>query len=473
MPKGKGMRSGAPPSLELNHTHLPKGDSKNGSFYVIIDAPGAGRNNKWEGKMNIDTKDCLHEELLETMNFLNEVVNHYPKAVSFAPGRPVEKLFKVEDSFSAVAPFVAAMAKQKGIEPEAFYNSLGQYGRTNGVIGDLLARYLAVDEQIEVKGENIMVTSGCQEGMAILLMGLFQPGKDVLMVSDPSYIGITGLARVLDVEVWPIAVGDQGLEPEAVAEAVAQIRKQGKRPRAIYDVPDFNNPLGTSMPLQNRKRLLEVAREQDILIFEDNPYGQFGFDSEPLPTIKSMDTEGRVIYMGTFSKTLYPGLRLGFLVSELQTTAGTRLTDDLSKVKSFVSVNTSGLLQAIVGGVLIQENYSLRAMLEPKIAFYKQSRDHMTACLKRFLAEEGVADQVTWNTPGGGFFLTVNVPFEFDEDSVRRCAAEFDVICCPMNMFALLGGRQKQIRLSFSYVTQEQIEKGIRGFAKFCAAEIK
>src|SRR6185295_4589329 len=192
--------------------------------------------------MEIILKPCFQDPLLEVMNFLNEVVMRYPRAVSFAPGRPAEQHFDVEASLARVPAFVAHRAAARGVSELAVYNELGQYNRTNGIIHDLIARQLEIDEGIRTTPEAIVVTAGCQEGMAILLAGLFDPATDVLLASDPTYIGITGLARVLGVPVVAVPTGESGLDPATAARTIAEVERSGRRPRALYDIPDFNNP---------------------------------------------------------------------------------------------------------------------------------------------------------------------------------------------------------------------------------------
>jgi (S)-3,5-dihydroxyphenylglycine transaminase len=435
--------------------------------------------------MEIDLKRCFSEPLLEVMNFLNEVVLRYPRAVSFAPGRPAEVHFDVAASLDKVARFVEHRAAATGASPAAVYNDLGQYNRTNGIINDLIARQLAADEGIRADAASIVVTSGCQEGMAILLAGLFDPARDVLLVSDPTYIGITGLARILGIRTVAVPSGPRGLDAAAVEAAIEEVEAAGSRARALYDIPDFNNPMGTRMPLAARRGLLDMARRRGVLIFEDNPYGMFCYEGEPLPTLKALDEQGVVVYLGSFSKTLFPGLRLGYLIADQevaadrevaataapaapatpatpQNTGRTSLASELSKVKSLTTVNTSPLLQAVAGAILLENGGSLRPLMRRKLPFYRANRDRMLACLGARLA--GVA---SWNRPDGGFFLTVDLPFEFDADCLETCARDFGVICCPMSFFALTPGRERQIRLSFSYVTEEQIEEGIARLARF------
>ncbi len=143
--------------------------------------------------------EAFEDPLLDVMNFLNEVVQRYPRAISFAPGRPAEELFDVEGSLAAIPRFVAWRGERRGTDARAVYRELGQYGATNGIFKDLIAAQLAADEGLRAEPESIVITCGCQEAMALLLLTLFTPGRDVLLASDPTYIGITGLARILGI----------------------------------------------------------------------------------------------------------------------------------------------------------------------------------------------------------------------------------------------------------------------------------
>lgn len=418
--------------------------------------------------MEVTPRSSLDDPLLEVMNFLNEVVLRFPGAISFAPGRPSERHFDVERSLDQAAVWVESNARATGRSPREVWNDLGQYNRTNGIINELIARQLAVDEGIEAAPEAIVVTTGCQEAMVILLLGLIDPAADALLVSDPTYIGITGLARIMGLTLVPVPTGERGLEPGAVLAGIEEARRLGRRPRALYDIPDFNNPLGTRMPVETRRALLDVAHRHDLLIWEDNPYGMFSYGGPPLPPLKALDEHGVVVYMGTFSKTLFPGLRLGFLVADQQVVlaSGKRvpLAAELSKVKSLTTVTTSPLVQAIAGGFLIGTGGTLRPLMEEKLPFYRANRDRMLACLEERL---GGTEGVRWNRPEGGFFLTLDLPFEFTDERLVTCARDYGVVVCPMSFFSLTPGRERQVRLAFSYVTEEQIAEGIARLARF------
>jgi (S)-3,5-dihydroxyphenylglycine transaminase len=423
--------------------------------------------------MLIQQPEKLNAACLDVMNFLNEVTLWYPSAISFAPGRPAEQFFDVRHGLDKLSSYVAYVAKNSGQSPATAFNQLGQYQKTNGIINDLVCRFLERDEGIHTTAGAIMITDGCQEAMTILLAGLFNPAKDVLLVIDPTYTGITGIASVLGTALFSVPSEKDDIDLDALAASIHQIQAQGKNPRALYVTPDFNNPLGTSMTLEDRKRLLDLARASGILIIEDNAYGMFAYDSEHMPTLKALDTDGVVVYLGTFSKLLFPALRVGFLVADQRVLHDDSaeiccLAEELSKVKSFTTVSTSALLQAIVGGILLEAECSLHETIQDKIAFYRTNRDLMLKYLEQHFGRDPLlAEKVSWNHPHGGFFLTVNLPFAFTKDAMRTCAENYGVICCPMSFFSLLGRCEKQVRLSFSYVSPHEIERGVLQFWKF------
>lgn len=406
----------------------------------------------------VRVRRVLRDPRLTVMNFLNEVALQYPEAISFASGRPPSDLFDVRRTIDASAEFFAGGS---ALDDDA-WNSLGAYNRTNGIIAREIAAQLKADEGIDVDPESIIVTVGAQEAMAIVLMGLFEPGRDVLLASDPTYVGVTGLARVLGIDVVPVPVDDAGIDPEAVQRLI-KARRAGHTIRALYDIPDFNNPLGTCLPLERRRALLDVCGQHDVLLIEDNPYGMFVYEGERLPTLKALDPSGLVLYIGTYSKTLFPALRIGYLVAD-QRTGGRTLAEELSIVKSLLTVNTSPVLQAMVAGVLRGHNGTLEPVVEQKRARLRRARDLMLRHLERaFSGDAGIS----WNRPRGGYFLSLTLPFEFGAETMRQCAAGWGVVVCPMSFFTSSGDRQCQVRLSFSGLDDVALAEGIRRFAAF------
>jgi (S)-3,5-dihydroxyphenylglycine transaminase len=313
-----------------------------------------------------------------------------------------------------------------------------------------------------------MATAGCQEAMVIALRGLCADAEDVVLAVEPCYVGFTGAARILGIEVVPVPEAADGLDPEAVLRVARSVRASGRRPRALYVVPNFANPSGVSMPLPARRRLLDAAREADLLILEDDPYGLFGLDDEPRPTLKALDTDHTVLYLGSFAKSVFPGARVGFLVADqpVVDAAGRRtlLADELSTVKSMLTVNTSPIAQAVVGGMLIESGHSLRAANRGKVEHYRGNLRTLLAELSR---EFGDDPRISWNAPEGGFFAVLNVPFEVDEALLEVSAREYGVLWTPMRYFYGSGGGEHAIRLSCSVLDRSQVEEGVRRLGKF------
>jgi (S)-3,5-dihydroxyphenylglycine transaminase len=418
------------------------------------------------------SREALHVSVSDpvsaSMNFLNEVAGRFPDAISLAAGRPYDEFHEVSDIDRYLGIYLEHLG-ERGLRAAQIRQRLMQYGRTNGQIGDLVARMLEVDEGIRVPADAVMVTAGAQEAMIIALRGLCAGPDDVVLAAEPCYVGFTGAARVLGIDVIPVPESSSGLEPEVVAEVARAVRASGRHPRALYVVPNFANPSGISLPTPTRRQLLTVASEADLLILEDDPYGLFGLDDEPRPTLKALDTDQRVIYLGSFAKSCFPGARVGFLVADqtVVDAAGRRslLADELSTVKSMVTVNTSPIAQAVIGGMLVDAGYSLRAANQEKIKFYRHNLQTLLASLDRCFPSIGGRRRVTWNAPEGGFFAVVDVPVLVDEALLEVSAQEYGVLWTPMSFFYMDGGGSHAIRLSCSALEPTQIEEGVRRLA--------
>lgn len=414
-------------------------------------------------------RSSLHESVTDpvaaSMNFLNEVANRYPDAISLAAGRPYEGFNRTEDINRYLDVYARHLSDQ-GQDDEQVRRALMQYGRTNGLIQPLVSRMLRLDEGIEVPDEAIAITVGCQEAMVIVLRGLFAAPEDVLLVAEPCYVGITGAARLIGVPVVGVPESAAGMEPAEVARVAREVRAQGRNPRALYLVPDFANPSGQCLDAASRHELLRVAGEEDLLILEDDPYGLFGVDDRPRPRLKSLDREQRVIYLGSFAKSCFPGARVGFVVAD-QTVVdadGTRtlLAEELSTVKSMLTVNTSPIAQAVVGGLLVESGCSLRRANAAKMDFYRRNLIALEDSLSRHFA--GISG-VRWNTPAGGFFAVLDVPVHADEKLLEISAAQYGVLWTPMSFFYLDGGGRHAIRLSCSALSADDIDEGVRRLA--------
>ncbi|ANN17106.1 aminotransferase [Amycolatopsis orientalis] len=409
---------------------------------------------------------------MDTMNFLNEVTARYPDAVSFAPGRPYAGFFDTEQIFGYVRRYLDHLA-DRGHSPDQVREAVFQYGPAAGLIRELIADSLRVDEGIEVPPESIVVTVGCQEAMFLTVRALISGPDDVLLVASPCYVGITGAAKLLDAEVVAVEEDDDGLSCEALEAAVEAVRARGKRPRAVYVVPDHSNPSGVTMPLEARRALLDLAGRLGLLVLEDSPYRRVS-PGPQIPALKALDRTRQVIHLGSYAKTVFPGARVGFVVADqpvLAPDGGTGLlAAELAKIKSMITVNTSPLSQAAVAGALLDSGGRVSEFATETSAYYGEAMRRTLECLEHeFPAGLRARLGVSWNAPGGGFFLTLRVPFPADNAALTRSAQDFGVIWTPMSYFYPQGGGRTTIRLSTSYLTHADIEKGVarlRGFVE-------
>ena len=420
-----------------------------------------------------DLHASLSDSLLDTMNFLNEVAVRYPDAISFAPGRPYEEPFDAATVAGYLHTYERYLRHERGMSQRQAGSVLFQYGRTKGQIHELIAATIRNDDGIEAAPESVVVTVGAQEGMLLVLRALIRDPDDVLLVCSPCYVGIAGAARLLDVAVEPVPEGIAGIDPAAVRDRVQRLRAAGRRPRAVYVVPDFANPSGVRMPLAAREALQQVAADEDLLVIEDNPYGLFARTSSQLPVLKRLDRDRRVIYLSSFAKTCFPGARVGYVVADQQVVAPdgrtSLLADELSKLKSMTTVNTSPLAQAAIGGMLLAGGCALRTSIQDRIDQYRDRLDRLVAALEQ---EFAAVPEVGWNVPDGGFFLVMSVPFAADDEALTRSARDHGVLWTPMRYFYLGDGGEHQLRLSCSYLDLPQIDEGIRRLHGFIHAEL-
>jgi (S)-3,5-dihydroxyphenylglycine transaminase len=324
-----------------------------------------------------------------------------------------------------------------------------------------------------VDPESIVVTVGAQEGMYLVARALCRDAADVALVVSPAYVGFIGAAKLAGMPVLPVAGGPRGIDLEDLRRQAREARRRGLRPRCLYVVPDFANPSGICMDLALRRELLRAAAEEDLLIVEDNPYGTFPAGGERLPTLKALDPGRRVVYLGSFAKTVLPGVRVGFAVADQPVTVAGRpdgglLADELGKLKSMLTVNTSSLSQAVVAGALLEHDFSLLRANARAADLYRRNMGLMRRGLRdRFPDEDG---PVRWNEPAGGFFLVLTVPFPADDELLEHSAREHQVLWTPMSHFyAASSGDRRELRLSFSSLTPPDIETGLDRLATFIA----
>ncbi|MFF4383419.1 aminotransferase class I/II-fold pyridoxal phosphate-dependent enzyme [Kitasatospora sp. NPDC001547] len=417
-----------------------------------------------------DLHGSVSDPVLDTMNFLNEVTQRYPEAISFAPGRPYAGFFETEQVFTHLRRYLDHLA-EGGASPEDVRSALFQYGPAAGQIRELIADALRADEGVDVPAESIVVTVGAQEAMLIAVRALIAGPEDVLLVSSPCYVGITGAARLFDIEPTAVPEGPDGFRCADLEAAILAERARGRRPRAFYVVPDHSNPSGTTMPLEQRRELLDLADRHDLLVLEDSPYRMVS-PGRQLPTLKALDRRRRVVHLGSLSKTLFPGARVGYAVAD-QVVVGADgstglLAEELTRIKSMVTVNTSPVSQAVVAGMLLAAGGRTSESNAGTAAYYGDAMRATLSELDRCFPEaERAALGLRWNEPTGGFFLAVDVPFTADNAALELCAENFGVIWTPMSYFFPQGGGERSLRLSVSYLTRPQIAEGVGRLADF------
>lgn len=415
--------------------------------------------------------------LMESMTFLNEVAGRYPDAVSLASGRPFEGNFELTDVQRYLERYLRHLREDAGLDEAGVSRTIFQYGRTSGIIQDLIARHLALDEDLTAAPESLVVTVGAQEAMFITLRALCTSERDVLLVAEPCYVGILGAARLVNARVVAVPEDAEGTNPETFLAVVARVKREGLTPKAFYLVPDFANPSGVRLSLARRRRLLEAAHASGVLLIEDNPYGMFPRTDDRRPTLKALDEQAQVIYIGSFAKTCFPGARVGYVVADqlVEGSAGPRtpLADVLTGIKSMVTVNTSPLTQAVVGGMLLCNDLSLRAANQALALVYRRNLAVLLDELEaHFPAAERERHGITWSVPEGGFFLTLHVPFEADARSLEVSARQYGVLWTPMRFFYLERGGERAIRLSYSAVSEEAVRTGAARLAAFITAQL-
>jgi (S)-3,5-dihydroxyphenylglycine transaminase len=318
--------------------------------------------------------------------------------------------------------------------------------------------------------ENIVVCMGFQEACTLTLLSIFE-GGGVLLVPDPAFCGITGIAKLLGIKIVPVPMATF-LDPIALRKVVEGLESRGEKPRALYAIPDFSNPTADSLCYHGRKSMLALAKEKNFFILEDTAYRYFRYEGENVPSMKAIDSS-RVFLLGSFAKSIFPGLRMGYVVAP-EGAGVIPFSARLCKAKSLITVNTPALCQAVVAGLLIENNYSLKELNQSRVLAYATKRNHMIECLEReFALNVDSQRAVTWNHPTGGFFINLHLPFVFGESEMRQCARQFKVIVFPTSLFSLTNEAVTQVRLSFSNATLSEITQAIARFKAYVAFRLQ
>jgi len=311
-------------------------------------------------------------------------------------------------------------------------------------------------EGIRAGVDDVVVTTGSQHALELVSKLFLDPG-DVVIAEGPSYVTALVVFRSFQAEVAHVEMDQLGLIPQSLRETIARLREQGRRIKFLYTIPSFQNPMGVTLTWERRMEVLEIARENDILVVEDNPYGLLYFDQAPPQAMRSVDEDG-VIYLGTFSKTLAPGLRVGWAV------APHAIREKLILANEAAVLSPSSFSQMTVSEYLSTADW--KGQIATFRDVYRERRDAMLGALHEQLPT------LRWSVPTGGFYIWLTLPDYLDSKAMLPRAVKELVAYTPGTAFYTDGGGRNAMRLSFCYPTPDFIREGIRRLAIVINSEL-
>lgn len=359
-----------------------------------------------------------------------------PEIISLAGGNPASELFPA-DELSKIAGKILMTSPTVAL----------QYGTTDGypkMKDCAIAR--AKEAGAYNEGDEVLIMTGANQGIDLTAKAIINKG-DKIIVESPSFIGSLNAFRTYECELVGVDVESDGMDVSKLEEAL----KANPDAKLLYTIPTFQNPTGTTMSLKKRKRVLELASEYDLLIMEDNPYGDLRFAGEDLPTLKSLDSEGRVIYCGSFSKILSPGMRLGYVIGPQ------KLLEKVEILKQVNDVHTPMLTQMMC--VQFMKKYDINKYIAKNRKLYKEKCDTMISAMEEYFPK----GKVEWTVPEGGIFLWCTCPTITDVSVVVNKALEKKVAIVPGSNFAIDQSLpSNKFRLNFSSASKSDITEAIK-----------
>ncbi len=360
-----------------------------------------------------------------------------PEIISLAGGLPDTSTFPA-------ATFTALMQEVAGEAARAL-----QYGPTEGrADAKACIQEVMAAEGMAVEPEDILVTAGGQQVIDLACKTLIDPG-DVVVAEAPTYPGAVPVFHAYQADTVQIELDGDGMRVDVLEATLDRLQAEGRRPKFIYTIPSFQNPGGVTMSLERRRRLVAIARRRELLVLEDNPYGLLRFEGRPLPTLQSLDGGEYVIYLGTFSKILSPGVRLGWAVAPAPVLAKMNLG------KQAADLCSSSLSQAFVAAYFARGDW--RAYLETLIVLYRRRRDVLLEALAEHFPAEA-----TWTRPEGGLFVWATLPDYIDTTDLLARALRDNVAFVPGRAAFLDGRGGSSMRLNFSGVSEDDLREGVR-----------
>jgi 2-aminoadipate transaminase len=372
-----------------------------------------------------------------------------PEVISLAGGLPDTSTFPT-DTFAAITQAIAHESCAKAL----------QYGPTEGLpeTKECIAEVMQA-EGMRADPEDIVVTTGGQQVIDLVVKTLVDPG-DVIVAEAPTYPGAVPTFYSYQADVVQIEMDSDGMRIDLLEETLDRLEREGRRPKFIYTVPTFQNPAGVTMSLERRHRLVEIANERELLVLEDNPYGMLRYEGEPLPPLRSLDGGVFVMYLGTFSKILSPGIRLGWVV------APPPVLEKINLGKQAADLCTSTLSQLMVHAYFKQSRW--RDYVESLTELYRDRRDTMLDALAEFFPREA-----EWTRPHGGMFIWATLPDFIDTTDLLARALRENVAFVPGSGAYLDGRGRSSMRLNFSASDGDDIREGIRRIGEVIKEQVE
>ncbi len=348
-------------------------------------------------------------------------------------------------------PLTFPMAELKGIMDDVMdnYGALAlQYGNTGGMneLKTEIKRLVNETEKIASSESEILVTSGSQQGLYELAKIFVNPG-DVIITEEPTYVGAISAFDANKAEMHSIPMDSNGIRTDLVEEEVRKLVAAGRKPKFIYTIPTFQNPTGITMSLDRRKHLIEISQEYQIPLVEDNPYGELRYSGQRIPAMKSLDRD--VIYLGTFSKIMCPGLRMGFTIGP------EAFIGKVNLLKQALDLSSSTFSQFVAWQYLARNMVSKQ--IPKTVELYRKKRDIMLKAL-----EEEFPEGSSWSRPDGGMFLWATVDSRINTTDLLPEAIQAGVAYVSGNAFSPARMQGSSMRLNFTFSEDDQIREGIR-----------
>ncbi|MFC5502250.1 PLP-dependent aminotransferase family protein [Lysinimonas soli] len=393
-------------------------------------------------------------------NNLDPWYSHYAERTAGLSASEVRALFAVASrpevvSLAGGMPFVSALPQELVLTAvERTVRDHGavalQYGSGQGSprLREQILEVMAL-EGIHAGVDDVVVTTGSQHALELVSKLFLDPG-DVVIAEGPSYVTALVVFRSFQADVAHVEMDELGLVPQSLRDTIARLREQGRTIKFLYTIPSFQNPMGVTLSWERRMEVLEIARENDILVVEDNPYGLLYFDQAPPQAMRSVDEDG-VIYLGTFSKTLAPGLRVGWAV------APHAIREKLILANEAAVLSPSSFAQTVISEYLSTADW--KGQINTFRDVYRERRDAMLGALNEQLPT------LSWTVPNGGFYIWLTLPNNMDSKAMLPRAVKELVAYTPGTAFFADGNGRNAMRLSFCYPSPDFIREGIRRLA--------